>query len=140
MIFIYKIEKKMKSLKLTNDSGERNTDALQYNRFKCRFTKGINIPDWRIVKVDEPNSSSYYVTLQIMAGETPLEILKELDSYKGVKIDMSLEHLNSNNDVVLTQSRNGYVYGGAICQSFRADATDDKPMTINIKFNKPKSN
>ena len=130
----------MKSLKLTNEDGSRNTDALLYNRYKCRFTKGISIPDWRIVKVDEPNSSSYYITLQIMAGEKPLEILNELDSYKGVKIDMCLEHLNNYNEVVLTQSRNGYVYGGAICQSFRADATDDKPMTINIKFNKPKTN
>lgn len=127
----------MKALKLTTENGEKNLNILHYNKFRCRFTKGVDIPDWRIVKVDEPNATAVYVTLQVMAGENPQEIISNLDLYKGIKTNITLEHLDENGEVGLIQTRLGYVYGGASCQSFRADVNDDKPMTINIRFNKP---
>ena len=130
----------MNALKLKKENGEQNLDALHYNKFRCRLSKGVEIPDWRIVKVDEPSQTSVYITLQVMAGESPQEIINTLDLYKGRKTNITLEHLDENGEVGLTQSRLGYVYGGASCQSFRADITDDKPMTINLRFNKPMLN
>lgn len=128
----------MKSLKLYNEDGEKNLDALSYSKFRCRITKGPEIPDWRIVKVDEPNISSYYITFNVMAGEDPISIIQELDTYKGKRIDIVLEHLDANDNVVLTQLRSGYNYAGAGCHSFRGDVEDERPLQVTVRFTKPK--
>jgi hypothetical protein len=126
----------MNSLKSYKADGERNLETLKHNKFRCRFTKGLNIPDWRIVKFDEPSLTNLYIVIEVLIGENPNTIIEELDRYKGRQIDMAIDHLDKDDNVVLTQYRSGYKYGGAICKSLSCDVYNDQPLTITIKFNK----
>jgi hypothetical protein len=124
----------MEKLKLFTETGEKNLETLNHNRFRFRFTNGFELPEWRVLRVEEINPHAIIVTISIMVGENPQEIINDMSRKADNKVDMILEFLDNNEKVVYTQPRTGYSYAGAICNSFKAALNDDSPLLLSLKF------